>query len=64
MDSLLIILIVVLIALNSVVLLFFFKNKQEKTESSTQSLKDEFNAFKDSFRQSFGNMYKDIAKAM
>ncbi len=64
MDSLLIILIVVLIALNIGVLLFLFKNKQEKTENPTQSLKDEFNAFKESFSQSFGNMSKDIAKDM
>ena len=64
MDSLLIILIVVLIALNIGVLLLLFKNKQEKTENPTQSLKDEFNAFKESFSQSFGHMSKDIAKDM
>jgi len=64
MDSLLIILIVVLITLNIGVLLFLFKNKQEKTENSTQSLKDEFNSFKESFSQSFGHMSKDIAKDM
>ena len=64
MDSLLIILIVILIALNIGVFLFLFKNKQEKTENPTQSLKDEFNAFKESFSQSFGHMSKDIAKDM
>ena len=64
MDSLLIILIAVLILLNIGVLLFLFKNKQEKTENPTQSLKDEFNSFKESFSQSFGHMSKDIAKDM
>ena len=64
MDSLVIILIAVLILLNIGVLLFLFKNKQEKTENPTQSLKDEFNAFKESFSQSFGHMSKDIAKDM
>ena len=64
MDSLLIILIAVLILLNIGVLLFLLKNKQEKTENPTQSLKDEFNAFKESFSQSFGHMSKDIAKDM
>ena len=64
MDSLFIILIVVLIVLNIGVLLFLFKNKREKTENPTQSLKDEFNAFKESFSQSFGHMSKDIAKDM
>ena len=64
MDSLLIILIVVLIALNIGVLLFLFKNKQEKIENPTQSFKDEFNTFKESFSQSFGHMSKDIAKDM
>ena len=64
MDSLLIILVVVLLALNIGVLFFLVKNKQEKTENSTQSLKDEFNSFKESFSQSFGHMSKDIAKDM
>ena len=62
MDTLLIILVVVLLVLNVGVILFLFKNKQEKTENPT--LKDEFNAFKDSFSQSFGHMSKDIAKDM
>tara|TARA_A100001011_G_scaffold370642_1_gene427141 strand:- start:445 stop:1476 length:1032 start_codon:yes stop_codon:yes gene_type:complete len=64
MDSLLIILIIVLIVLNIGVLLFLYKNKQEKIENPTQSFKDEFNTFKESFSQSFGHMSKDIAKDM
>ena len=64
MDSLIIILVVVLLALNIGVLFFLVKNKQEKTENTTQSLKDEFNSFKESFSQSFGHMSKDIAKDM
>ena len=65
MDSLLIIiLITLLIALNIGIALFLFKSKQEKSENPTQSLKDEFNAFKESFSQSFGHMSKDIAKDM
>ena len=64
MDSLIIILIVVLIALNIGVALFLLKNKQEKTENPTQSLKDEFNTFKESFSQSFGHLSKDIARDM
>ena len=64
MDSLLITLVVVLLVLNIGVLLFLFKNKQEKIENPTQSFKNEFNAFKESFSQSFGHMSKDIAKDM
>jgi len=64
MDTLLITLVVVLLVLNVGVIFFLFKNKQEKTENPTQSLKDEFNAFKESFSQSFGHMSKDIAKDM
>ena len=64
MDSLLITLVVVLLILNIVVILFLFKNKSEKIENPTQSFKDEFNAFKKSFSQSFGHMSKDIAKDM
>ena len=64
MDSLIIILVVVLLALNIGVLFFLVKNKQQKTENTTQSLKDEFNSFKESFSQSFGHMSKDIAKDM
>jgi DNA recombination protein RmuC len=62
MDTLLIILVVVLLVLNVGVIFFLFKNKQEKIQNPT--LKDEFNAFKDSFSQSFGHMSKDIAKDM
>tara|TARA_B100000029_G_scaffold33360_1_gene31655 strand:+ start:1490 stop:2521 length:1032 start_codon:yes stop_codon:yes gene_type:complete len=64
MESLLIILVVVLLILNIGIILFLFKNKQQKTENPTQSLKDEFHAFKESFSQSFGHMSKDIAKDM
>ena len=62
MDTLLRILVVVLLVLNVGVIFFLFKNKQEKIQNPT--LKDEFNAFKDSFSQSFGHMSKDIAKDM
>ena len=62
MDTLLITLVVVLLVLNVGVIFFLFKNKQEKIQNPT--LKDEFNAFKDSFSQSFGHMSKDIAKDM
>ncbi len=64
MESLLIILVVVLLILNIGIIFFLFKNKQQKTENPTQSLKDEFHAFKESFSQSFGHMSKDIAKDM
>ena len=64
MDIILITLVVVLLALNFVVIFLLFRNKHEKFEDPTQALKDEFNSFKDSFSQSFGNMSKDIAKDM
>ena len=64
MDTLLITLVVVLLVLNVGVIFFLFKKKQEKTENPAQSLKDEFNSFKESFSQSFGHMSKDIAKDM
>ena len=64
MDIILITLIVVLLALNFVVIFFLIRNKHQKFEDPTQALKDEFNSFKDSFSQSFGNMSKDIAKDM
>ena len=64
MESLLIILVVVLLILNIGIILFLFNNKQQKIENPTLSLKDEFNAFKESFSQSFGHMSKDIAKDM
>ena len=41
-----------------------FRNKNEKFEDPAQAFKNEFNSFKDSFSQSFGNMSKDIAKDM
>ena len=64
MDSFIITLVVVLLVLNIGVILFLFRDRKEKTENSTQSFKDEFNAFKESFSQSFGHMSKDIAKDM
>ena len=64
MDTLLITLIVVLLALNIAVIFFLLRNKQQKTEDPTQTFKNEFNSFKDSFSLSFGHMSKDIAKDM
>ena len=64
MDLILITLVVVLLALNIVVIFVLFRNKQRKLEDPTQAFKDEFNSFKETFSQSFGNMSKDIAKDM
>ena len=62
MDIILITLIVVLLALNVAVVFFLFNKKQQKLEDPAQTFKDEFNSFKETFSQSFGNMSKDIAK--
>ena len=64
MDIILITLIVVLLALNVAVVFFLFNKKQQKLEDPAQTFKDEFNSFKETFSQSFGNMSKDIAKDM
>jgi DNA recombination protein RmuC len=64
METLLIILIVILIVLNIGMIFFLVKNRKEKTDNPTQTLKDEFNSFKQSFSQSFGNMSTNIAKDM
>ena len=64
MDILLIILVVVLLALNIIVIFFLLRKQQQKVDDPTQTFKDEFNSFKESFSQSFGHMSKDIAKDM
>ncbi len=64
MDILLITLVVVLLILNIAVVFFILRNKQQKIDDPTQSFKNEFNSFKESFSQSFGHMSKDIAKDM
>ena len=65
MDVLLITLIVVLLVLNIITIFFLLRKiNNKKHEDPTQTFKDEFNSFKDSFSQSFGHMSKDIAKDM
>ena len=64
MDILLFTLVVILLVLNLGVIFFIFRNKQQKIGDPTQTFKDEFNSFKESFSQSFGHMSKDIAKDM
>ena len=65
MESLLIILIIILLVLNVGIIFFLTKNKPEiKIDNTEQVLKDELNALRDTFNQSFGLMTKDIAKDM
>ncbi len=65
MESLLIILIILLILVNLGVVLFLIKKKPEIKEDKTEQIfKDEINALKNSFSESFGSMSKDIAKDM
>ncbi len=64
MDILLFTLVVILLVLNLGVIFFLFRNKQQKIGDPTQTFKDEFNSFKESFSQSFGHISKDIAKDM
>ena len=61
----LIILVAILLLLNLGVIFYLAKNKSEvKQDNSEQVLKDELNALKNTFSQSFGSMTKDIAKDM
>ena len=65
MESLLIILISILIIVNIGMFFFLIKRKPEiKEEKTEQVFKDEINALRNSFSQSFGSMSKDIAKDM
>ena len=65
MESLLIILVVALLILNLGVIYYLTKNKSEaKQDNSEHVFKDELNALKNTFSQSFGSMTKDIAKDM
>ena len=65
MESLLIILVVALLILNLGVIYYLAKNKSEtKQDNSEQVFKDELNALRNTFSQSFGSMTKDIAKDM
>ena len=64
MNEILLILIIILIGLNIGVIFYLVKNKQEKKEDPSQAFKDEFNTFKQSFSQSFGDMSTTIAKDM
>ena len=65
MESLLIVLITVLIIINVGMFFFLIKRKPEiKDDKTEQVFKDEINALRNSFSQSFGSMSKDIAKDM
>ena len=65
MESLLIVLIAVLIIINVGMFFFLIKRKPEiKDDKTEQVFKDEINALRNSFSQSFGSMSKDIAKDM
>ena len=63
MESLLIILISILIIVNIGMFFLLLKKKTEIKEDKTEQVfKDEINALRNSFSQSFGSMSKDIAK--
>jgi len=65
MESLLIILISILIIVNIGMFFLLLKKKTEIKEDKTEQVfKDEINALRNSFSQSFGSMSKDIAKDM
>jgi DNA recombination protein RmuC len=65
MESLLIFLIIVLIVINIGMFFFLLKSKPEIKEDKTEQVfRDEINALRSSFSQSFGSMSKDIAKDM
>jgi|TARA_B110000438_G_scaffold292294_1_gene330436 DNA recombination protein RmuC len=65
MESLLIVLITVLIVINAGMFFFLVKRKPDTKEDKTEQVfKDEINALRNSFSQSFGSMSKDIAKDM
>ena len=65
MESMLIILVVVLLLLNLGVIFYLLKNKKEtKQDNAEQFFRDELNALRSTFNQSFGSMSKDIAKDM
>ena len=59
MDSFLLLIVILLIFLNITVIYFFYRKlNNEKNENSALSVKEEFNALKDTFNQSFGSMSK------
>ena len=65
MESLLIILISILIIVNIGMFFLLIKKKPEIKEDKTEQVfKNEINALRNSFSQSFGSMSKDIAKDM
>ena len=65
MESLPIVLITVLIVINAGMFFFLVKRKPDTKEDKTEQVfKDEINALRNSFSQSFGSMSKDIAKDM
>ena len=65
MESLLIILISILIIVNIGMFFLLINKKPEIKEDKTEQVfKDEINALRNSFSQSFGSMSKDIAKDM
>ena len=65
MESILIILVVILLLLNLGVIFYLVKKKEEiKQDNTEQVFKDELNALRSTFSQSFGSMSKDIAKDM
>ena len=65
MESILIILIIILLVLNLGLIFYLTKNKPEfKQDNTEQIFKNELNALRNTFSQSFGSMTKDIAKDM
>ena len=65
MESILLILVIVLLVLNVGVIFYLAKYKKEtKQDNTEQVFKDELNALRNTFSQSFGSMTKDIAKDM
>jgi DNA recombination protein RmuC len=66
MDSILIfiVIVIVLVIANLVAVIFMLKRKQPEPVNNEQILKDEVNALRNSFSESFGSMSKEIAKDM
>jgi DNA recombination protein RmuC len=64
MDSILIFIVIVLVIANLVAVIFMLKRKQPEPVNNEQILKDEVNALRNSFSESFGSMSKEIAKDM
>ena len=64
MDSILIFIVIVLVIANLGAVIFMLKRKQPEPVNNEQILKDEVNALRNSFSESFGSMSKEIAKDM